>query len=499
MLTAPDASRARGRARRPRARRPRRLDDVADRGAPRDARLRPGGPLARAPGLGPSRHPSHDVDRRLGRAPAGDGALAALRRAHLPSRARRPRILRAPPRRGAHHAPGVLARRHDVRAPDAPPHDVRPVRGRGGRAGRRVDAERRRRRSSAVRSTPSRHGASTSCTACTSNAPSTCRSSLLLAQRWLATGRGADLAGMTVLLAAQALAAYSLAYPAFAAVIPFVVVLALAMGAPPRRLVGGARRRRRGGGPRRPGEPPVSPRAGRRSRARARRGDLEPRGDAADAARVARELRRRARRAVPRRRVARARRGGRGGRAAARAPAGAVATRPLVAALLARRCPWSLLSLGPYAELAGRRPLAWLWDVVPGLARLPRAAALRLPRVAPRGRARRARGRGARTRSRAACRPPRRLARRGRARRRRLLAGRARPDPRSGRCPRRRRRSTAGSRDSRAPPTVVPSSRFPRAPSWDAGSSRGLLDARARASRWSTATAASRPRRIRSS
>jgi hypothetical protein len=59
----------------------------------------------------------------------------------------------------------------------------------------------------------------------------------LLAQRWLATGRVADLAGMTVALAGQALAAYSLAYPAFAAVVPFVVVLALVSRAPARRLV----------------------------------------------------------------------------------------------------------------------------------------------------------------------------------------------------------------------------------------------------------------------
>jgi hypothetical protein len=51
-----------------------------------------------------------------------------------------------------------------------------------------------------------------------------------------------------------------------------------------------------------------------------------------------------------------------------RRPAGApVSPRALVAAMLATALVLVVLSLGPYAQLLGRRPLAWLWDAVPGL------------------------------------------------------------------------------------------------------------------------------------
>jgi hypothetical protein len=189
----------------------------------------------------------------------------------------------------------------------------------------------------------------------------------LLAQRWLAVGRPSDLAGMTVALAAQALAAYSLAYPAFAAMLPFVVVLARATGAAPRRLLGAL------GGiavaavlvalvsipylrvqASDPAPVPVvstwSPEILQRTQAARLAGYVDPRtatylgavAVALAAAGVAVGLR--------------------GGRNVA-----AVAPRPLVVAMLATALPLVILSLGPYVEVLGCRPLAWLWNWVPGL------------------------------------------------------------------------------------------------------------------------------------
>ncbi len=189
----------------------------------------------------------------------------------------------------------------------------------------------------------------------------------LLAQRWLAVGRPSDLAGMTLALTAQALAAYSLAYPTFAAALPFVVVLARVANAAPRRLLGAL------GGigaaavlvglvsipylrvqASDPAPVPVvstwSPEILQRTQA----AHLASYVDARTATylgtvSVALAL---AGIAV----------GLRGGRAVA-----AVAPRPLVAAMLATALSLVLLSLGPYAEVLGCRPFAWLWDGVPGL------------------------------------------------------------------------------------------------------------------------------------
>ena len=189
----------------------------------------------------------------------------------------------------------------------------------------------------------------------------------LFAQRWLAAGRAADLVGMTVALAAQALAAYSLAYPAFAATLPFVVVLALATGAPFRRLVvalGGI-----GAAAAllavvslpylqvQASDPAPVPavvtwtpenlqwtqRAWLASYLDARTGAYL---GAVSIVLVVVGL------------VA----GLRG-----HPTGGPVAPRALVAAMLATALALVVLSLGPYAELFGRRPLAWLWDAVPGL------------------------------------------------------------------------------------------------------------------------------------
>jgi hypothetical protein len=172
---------------------------------------------------------------------------------------------------------------------------------------------------------------------------------------------------MTVLLAAQALAAYSLAYPAFAAVVPFVLVLALASGASRRRLaaalgaVGAAAvlvalvslpyLRVQGADP-----PPVSvmaawsPEALQRTQSASPWGYVGP-GAAPYVGGVALVL---------------AMVGLVVGLRRARAES-ALATRPVVVAMVATALPLVLMSFGPHAQVLGYRPLAWLWDVVPGL------------------------------------------------------------------------------------------------------------------------------------
>ena len=189
----------------------------------------------------------------------------------------------------------------------------------------------------------------------------------LLAQRWLAVGRPSDLAGMTLALTAQALAAYSLAYPTFAAVLPFVVVLGRATGAAPRRLLAAL------GGigiaavlvaivsipylrvqASDPAPVPVvstwSPENLQRTQA-AHIGSYVDARTATYVGSVSLALA-----------AAGIAIGLRGGRAAA-----AVAPRPLVASMLATALALVVLSFGPHAELLGGRPLAWLWEGVPGL------------------------------------------------------------------------------------------------------------------------------------
>jgi hypothetical protein len=189
----------------------------------------------------------------------------------------------------------------------------------------------------------------------------------LLAQRWLAVGRPTDLAGMTLALTAQALAAYSLAYPTFAAVLPFVVVLGRATGAAPRRLLAAL------GGiaiaaalvaivsipylrvqASDPAPVPVVSTWSPENLQRTQAARLASYVDARTATYVGTVSLALAAAGIAI--------GLRGGRAAA-----AVAPRPLVAAMLATALSLVLLSLGPHAELLGGRPLAWLWESVPGL------------------------------------------------------------------------------------------------------------------------------------
>jgi hypothetical protein len=205
----------------------------------------------------------------------------------------------------------------------------------------------------------------------------------LLAERWLARGRAAALVGMTVALAAQALAAYSLAYPAFAAAIPFVVVLALAARRSAAAPVGGAGRRGGGGRAGRRREPPYL-RVQASDPARCRHAAWTPRS-CRRAARVARELRHERRRAVRRWPLARPRRDRGGARASPAASRRRAGARPLVAAVLATALCLVLLSLGRTrsSPAIGRSPGSGARCPA---ARLPHPAPLRLLRVACRWR-----------------------------------------------------------------------------------------------------------------
>lgn len=189
---------------------------------------------------------------------------------------------------------------------------------------------------------------------------------LLFAVRYLEGGRVRDLGGMVVALAMQALAAYAIGYPAFAAVPLFVVIYALAARAPAGRVAGALAGI---------GLAALLTAALSTAYVEANRGQL-----VAAVAWWAPER-------LQRTRVARLQSylspGGAlwpgwvalalvsVGCAVAllrlRTPAMRVLPSAVVAASAGLAVPLVLLSLGPHAELLGVPALGWLWEVVPGL------------------------------------------------------------------------------------------------------------------------------------